>query len=176
MLVLGPAIGYSTSTPCPVTQGPGYCNNRDYNTANSSSVSEVNIRDLKTPVVTEISPIELPIYQQGKIGDITATMPTFKGIKKLDKKDIIVKVLDVYDGNWLSRTRLEDLEKKVLEVVPYGEKIRYSVKFKDSVTTGGIGGGVAGSLSNDPVSGAALPGYHQSTHNPQFIITVYEVE
>jgi hypothetical protein len=149
------------------------------NSVNSSSVGDINVRAInEAPPVSapQINTFELPIYQQGKIGDITATMPEFKGLKKLDKKDIIAKIVAVYDGNWLSRIRLEDLEVAILKNVPQGNKIRYSVKFKDSVTTGGVGGGATGSLSNDPVSGAVLPGYHQSTQNPQFIITVYEIE
>jgi len=145
---------------------------------NSSSVSIVKERELLA--APQIAPWELPAYQNGKIGDYTANLPNFKGLTKLTGKDIVVSVIKVVNGSWLSRIRLEDLEKELIDNKVDGEKVRYTVRFKDSVSTGGIGGGAGGSVANtDGLSsgtGSILPGYHSSTHNPQFIITFYEVE
>jgi hypothetical protein len=125
----------------------------------------------------------IPILQSGRIGDFTNAIPKIKGLKKLDiNTDVIIKVLAVYDGFALWRIRLEDVEEDLIENAAnyQGENIRYSVRFKDSITSAsfGAGGGATASMDNGLIGGASTGsvGYSQSTANPQFIITFYEVE
>jgi len=150
---------------------------------NNTGVSVVTDRPLLT--TPNITPIELPILLNGRIGDYT-TLPKFANpaLIPLDyKKDVVVKVLAIYSGSFLSRIRLEDLEKTLIDKAQ-GLKgnIRYVVQFKDSVTTGGIGGGLSGGSSEQYANGgstgalAVLPGYHTSTANPQFIIKFYQIQ
>ena len=150
---------------------------------NNTGVSVVTDRPLLTP--PSITPIELPILLNGRIGDYT-TLPRFANpaLIPLDyKKDIVIKVLAVYSGSFLSRIRLEDLEKTLIDKAQgLSGNIRYIVQFKDSATTGGIGGGVSGGVAEQYANGgsagglAVLPGYHTSTANPQFIIKFYLVQ
>jgi hypothetical protein len=163
--------------------------------ASSSSSSKADNQNTVAPVQTtsmstyaerdivdtpQVIPMDIPILQSGKIGDYTASLPKIKGLTKLGPNDTIINVIEVYSGWFMSRIRLEDLEKKLIATKIEGAKIRYSVKFKDSATSGGIGGGasVANATMNGVTSaaGSVVPGYHASTANPQFIITYYEVE
>ena len=105
-------------------------------------------------------------------------------LRKFDpEKDVIVKVLDVYFGNPFSRITYDEIEsyllKKADKYDAHRSKIRYSVKYQDSVITAGVGGG--GAISSGAVdgltstTGAILPGVTKSTANPIFIISFYEI-
>jgi hypothetical protein len=154
--------------------------------SNQNTVAPVQSTDIN--MVTErgviatpqIVPMEIPILQSGKIGDYTSVLPKIKGLTKLGPTDTVVDIVAVYDGWFMSRIRLADLEKKLIATKIAGAKIRYSVKFKDSASSGGIGGGIAGANATvnglTSVAGSVLPGYHSSTADPQFIITYYCVE
>lgn len=121
---------------------------------------------------------EVPILQGGKIGDVTEALPDFFGIKKLAKGEKIKKVVKVLNGGWFSNIRLEDVPSAILEGVPAGAKIRYSVWAKDGVTAVTTGGGIAASQSvgANAATGSILPGWASSNANPVFVIFVYEVE
>ena len=132
----------------------------------------------------DIFPINVPISQGGKIGDITAIMPKFDNpvLTPLDKNDIIVSVLDVYDGYIPSRIKYEEVETLALRYAKHYkgmEDIRYSVKYKDKVWGLGAGsGGAAGIGSNDGLTGGGIvgiTGYTESTTDPNFYITFYKV-
>lgn len=137
--------------------------------------------------VPNIVPYETPLIQGGKMGDFTGALPQILGIKALDKaKDVVVKVVVIYNGNIFSRIRLAEVEETLLESVANLksegrklDKIRYQVWWLDSASSGGVGGGFAGGMSGaDPVAGTAsiLPGYHVSTFNPQFVIKFFEIQ
>jgi hypothetical protein len=149
---------------------------------NGQSISPSQSIDIKGEAVDaiQINAINIPLYQNGTIGDITSTMANFKGLKKLSNHDIIVKVLKVEYGNVFSRIKLQDLESKIVATKIVGDKIRYSVKFKGSVSGFAVGGGAGAARSSTDAlttaSGSILPGYADSTHDPKFIITYYEVE
>jgi hypothetical protein len=151
---------------------------------NGQSISPSQSIDIDTPRdavdAIQINAINIPLYQNGTIGDITSTMANFKGLKKLSNLDIIVKVLKVEYGNVFSRIKLQDLESKIVSTKIVGDKIRYSVKFKGSVSGFAVGGGAGAARSSTDAlttaSGSILPGYADSTHDPKFIITYYEVE
>jgi hypothetical protein len=151
------------------------------NGQNISPAQTVSINAPRPVIDTlQITPIDIPVYQNGKFGDYTSQMPNFKGLRRLATTEVVVKVLDVYEGWKLSRIRLGDLEKKILDTKIAGDKVRYSVKYLDAVSSGGIGGGVdAARASTDGLTSTAasiLPGYHTSGSNPRFIITYYEIE
>jgi hypothetical protein len=169
--------------------------NVNTNTSTSSANSDnknINYGDERDVLNTaQIIPFEIPMYQFGRIGDYTASLPNFANMSKLGASDVILRILEVYSGSWLSRIRFEDLEMALLErrekLQPTIEekkvnvaKIRYRVTYKDGVSSGGVGGGAAGNVANgdglSSATGSVLPGYHSSTHNPQFIITFYEVK
>jgi len=154
--------------------------------ANNSFEANINYNNdrdvLNTP---QVVPFEVPILQGGKIGDMTDVMPNFANpvLIRLTRYDYIVSVLDVYYGNIFSRITYDELEQYLLKKAANYDakkKIRYSVKYKDSVSSGGVGGGVAGSLvSGNGLDGgtlSVLPGIHRSTADPIFIITFYEVK
>lgn len=166
--------------------------NKNFNINDNSNSSSIVVEGDQRELLAapQIAPFDIPVYQLGRIGDYTSQMYNFANMTKLSTADVIVKVLGVYNGSWASRIRLEDLEVALLEkrakldeVIQEKKvdvaKVRYGVKYKDAVSSGGMGGGAAGSLSFDGLSsatGSVLPGYHSSTHNPQFIITFYEVK
>lgn len=152
------------------------------------STSSVKI-DSKSAVIIppEINPMNIPILQNGRIGDMTAAMPLFADISltPLGKNDRIVEVLDIYTGNLFSRITYDEVESYLIsKAKKYAGKknVRYSVKFQDSAISSGVGGGLAGSLTSSngldasTGVGAILPGVHRSTANPVFIITFYRVQ
>ena len=122
---------------------------------------------------------DVPILQTGKIGDFTGAVPNIGGLKPLMNEKVI-KVIAVYSGSIFWRIRLEDVVSKLIEKGSiYTEgKIRYSIWFKDSVTSGCVGLPMSGAASDNGMSGSigSTNGYCQSTSNPQFIISFYEVE
>lgn len=130
---------------------------------------------LAAPTVTAQ---EVPILQGGKIGDVTAALPDFFGIQKLAQGEKIVRVIRVLNGGWFTKIRLEDVPSAILEGVPAGAKVRYSVWAKDGVTAVTTGGGIAASQSvgANAATGSILPGWASSNANPVFVIFVYEVK
>lgn len=172
------------------SQAQAQLQNNNQNISPTQTTSVYNVQERELLAAPEVNPISIPIIQNGRIGDMTSEMPRFanKGLTKLNKeKDVIVHILKVYTGGWFTSVRLEDLEVDLMEQVNELDqekiekgKVRYSVKYKDSASSNGIGGGVASSVSSngglDASTGSILPGYHDSTANPKFIITFYEVE
>jgi hypothetical protein len=147
----------------------------------------------------EVFPVNVPILQSGKIGDVTAILPEFdnpalvklvvndirdsKGVV-LIKHDIVVKVLDVYYGYWCDRITYEEVESYLISKASNYDgskgKIRYSVKYKDAshaLAVGG-GGGASGISNEYPISGTGIVGVGGvwAVHSPYFIITFYEVK
>jgi hypothetical protein len=122
---------------------------------------------------------DVPILQTGKIGDFTGAVPNIGSLKPLMNEKVI-RVVAVYSGSIFWRIRLEDVVSKLIEKGSiYTEgKIRYSIWFKDSVTSGCVGLPMSGAASDNGMSGSigSTNGYCQSTSNPQFIISFYEVE
>ena len=122
------------------------------------------------------------------MGDFTTALPKLYGIKPLDKeKDVVVKVVGIFNGGVFTSIRLPEIEEelfaaigKIKESGISMDKIRYQVWWLDAASSAGIGGGVAGGMSGstDPITGAAaiLPGYHVSTFNPAFILKFFEVK
>jgi hypothetical protein len=175
-----------------INKNYNYNENKNWNSNTNENTASVEIAGDQRELLAapQIVPFDIPVYQAGKIGDYTSQMYNFANIIKLSPAETIVKVLGVYNGSWFSRIRLEDLEVALLnkraeltDVLQTRKidvaKVRYSVKYKDAVASSGVGGGGAGSLAFDGLSsatGSVLPGYHASTHNPQFIITFYEVK
>ena len=149
----------------------------------SPSLSVINPQNLlPAPEVSVLIPL-----QGGKVGDWTATMPMFDNsalVKFNPNKDIVVKILDVYFGNPFSRITYEEVEQYLLnKASAYDgtkDKIRYTVKYQDSVITSGLGGGGAISATGNDggvgSSGSIVPGISKSTANPIFIITFYEIK
>jgi hypothetical protein len=146
------------------------------------------VQNVNTPAMLqapEINPFYLMPLQGGRVGDATGILPRFANaaLVKLTANDVVVKILDVYFGNPFSRITYDELESYLLNKASKYDatkkKIRYSVKFQDSVITSGMGGGAA--LSNSGAdgtmssTGSILPGISKSTANPIFIITFYEV-
>jgi hypothetical protein len=132
----------------------------------------------------DIFPINVPIIQGGKIGDVTAIMPKFDNpaLTPLGKNDIIIDVLDVYDGYIVSRIKYQEVETLALKYAKNYkgmEDIRYSVKYKDKVWgLGANGGGSTAIGSHDGLTGGGLvgiTGYTESTTDPNFYITFYHV-
>ena len=123
----------------------------------------------------------IPILLNGKIGEYKLPYKV-AGLKKLTENDTVTKILGVYDGSIFWRIRLEDVEVELFANATNhkGDNVRYLINFKDSVTSASIGAGGGGSFSMDNglIGGAATgsTGYSQSTANPQFIITFYEVQ
>ena len=154
---------------------------------NGQTVAPVQV--VNTPSMLqapEINPFYLMPLQGGKVGDATNTMPQFDNpaLRPLQKNDRVVKVLDVYFGNIFSRITYEEVEEYLLKKAEKYDgkkgKIRYSVKYQDSVITTGMGGGasLSGSGNEGTMSstGSILPGASKSTANPIFFITFYEVK
>jgi hypothetical protein len=151
----------------------------------------------------EVFPVNVPIMQGGKIGDVTSIMPKFKnlaltplqredvytknekGVFTLVKKaDVIVKVFPPYYGYWCDRITYEEVEEYLISKAENYDgskgKIRYSVKYKDAshaLAVGG-GGGASGISNEYPISGTGVLGVGGvwAVHDPYFIITFYEVE
>ena len=155
------------------------------NNSFKSNISISNVEERELLAAPQISPFSIPILQGGKIGDMTEAMPNFASpvLTKLTRYDYIVGILDVYYGSVFSRITYDELESYLLKKsskYDVNKKIRYSVKYQDSVMSGGVGGGVAGSLASsnglESTTGSILPGIHRSTANPIFIITFYEVK
>lgn len=147
---------------------------------NNQSIAPVQnvITEAPRLAAPTVSAQEIPILQGGKIGDVTAAIPDFFGLTKLAQGEKIVKVLKVLNGSWFTKIRLEDVPEAILEGVPAGAKVRYSVWAKDGVTSVTTGGGIAASQSmgGQAATGAILPGWASSTANPAFVIFVYEVK
>lgn len=123
---------------------------------------------------------DVPILQTGKIGDFTGAVPNIGGLKPLMNEKVI-RVVAVYSGSIFWRIRLEDVVSKLIEKGSIHNEegnIRYSIWFKDSVTSGCVGLPMSGAASDSGMSGSigSTNGYCQSTANPQFIITFYEVQ
>jgi len=124
---------------------------------------------------------DVPILQTGKIGDFTDSLPKIGGLDPLKKDDQVIRVAAVYSGNVFWRIRFEDV---VIALIEKGSihiqegNIRYSVWFKDSVTSGCVGLPMSGAASDNAMSGSigSTNGYCQTTANPQFVITFYEVK
>jgi hypothetical protein len=124
---------------------------------------------------------EVPLLQSGKIGDYTKSLPRISGLKPLGENDVVVSVLGTHSGVFFWRIRLEDVVGELIDLKEdyQGEKVRFNVMFKDSVTSGCAGAPLSGTaVSQNGVAGAIgiTNGYCQSTANPQFIITFYEIE
>jgi hypothetical protein len=146
----------------------------------------------------DIYPVNVPILQNGKIGDVTAMMPKFanpvliplqredyynKEGKLIREADVVIAVLDVYDGYIPSRIKFEELETLALKYAKHYtgmEDIRYSVKYKDKVWGLGAGSGGSGAIgSNDGLTGGGIvgmTGYSESTADPNFYISFYLVK
>ena len=133
-----------------------------------------------------VIPFEIPIIQNGKMGEFTAALPKMLGLAPLNKeKDTVVKVVGVYNGWVLNRIRLADIEKRLFEYIAdlkadgiNMSNVRYQVWWQDAATSGGAGGGAAIGTSGVDGSGAlsVLPGYHESTFNPRFVIKFFLVQ
>jgi len=147
---------------------------------NNQSIAPVQnvITESNRLAAPSINSAEVPILQGGKIGDVTAALPDFFGIQKLAQGEKIVKVIKVLNGSWFTKIRLEDVPEAILEGVPAGSKVRYSVWAKDGVTAVTTGGGIAASQSvgANAATGSILPGWASSNANPVFVIFVYEVK
>lgn len=155
--------------------------NENTNTATSyNSLSITNERELFNGNFG--GQFEIPIYQQGKIGNYTKAIPAIKGLVKLADNEVILEVLDVVDGIPGWRVRLEDVAVKLIAYRDdyKDKKVRYYVEFKDAVTAVGAGGNssIGGSMDNGLMSGGLgiMPGFHENVHNPRFIIYFVEVE
>lgn len=155
-------------------------------TMQGNSQSVINEKEyLPTP---NINPYITPLISNGRMGDFTTALPKLDGIKPLDKeKDVVVKVVGIFNGGVFTSIRLPEIEEelfaaigKIKESGISMDKIRYQVWWLDAASSAGIGGGVAGGMSGstDPITGAAaiLPGYHVSTFNPAFILKFFEVK
>ena len=155
-------------------------------TIQGNSQSVINEKEyLPTP---NINPYITPLISNGRMGDFTTALPKLDGIKPLDKeKDVVVKVVGIFNGGVFTSIRLPEIEEelfaaigKIKESGISMDKIRYQVWWLDAASSAGIGGGVAGGMSGstDPITGSAaiLPGYHVSTFNPAFILKFFEVK
>jgi hypothetical protein len=145
-----------------------------------TSIQYNNPRQAMAAPTTFSEPI--PLLMNGSVGDVTESMPAFRGIKKLSKTDVITGILGVYKGNIFNRIRYEDIETEVL--TDYAKiqtsdpgSIRYTVKFKGSVQGAGTSGGLSGALGgvSSVASASLLPGINRSTYDPMFFITFYTV-
>lgn len=133
-----------------------------------------------------VIPFEIPIIQNGKMGEFTQALPKMLGLTPLDKgKDTVIKVVGIFDGWVLNRIRLADIEEKLFEYVEdlkadgvKMENVRYQVWWQDAASSGGAGGGSAIGTSGTDGSGAlsVLPGYHESTFDPRFIIKFFLIQ
>lgn len=133
-----------------------------------------------------VIPFEIPIIQNGKMGEFTTALPKMLGLAPLNKeKDTVVKVVGVYNGWVLNRIRLADVEEKLFEYVEdlkadgvKMDNVRFQVWWQDAATSGGVGGGSAIGTSGTDGSGAlsVLPGYHESTFDPRFIIKFFLIQ
>ena len=104
----------------------------------------------------------------------------------LDKtKDTVIKIVGVYNGWVLNRIRLADIEERLFEYVAELKadginmsNVRYQVWWQDAASSGGAGGGSAIGTSGTDGSGAlsVLPGYHESTFDPRFIIKFFLIQ
>jgi len=133
-----------------------------------------------------IIPFEIPIIQNGKMGEFTQALPKMAGLTPLDKtKDTVIKIVGVYNGWVLNRIRLADIEERLFEYVAELKadginmsNVRYQVWWQDAASSGGAGGGSAIGTSGTDGSGAlsVLPGYHESTFDPRFIIKFFLIQ
>jgi len=140
---------------------------------------------------TTIIPNPVPLIQGGRVGDVTAQMPTFAyvGLTPLAKGDKVID-LKVKSGSIFDRIRLEDIE---LDLIAFykgtiggdwkPEKMRYLVQYKDSVFGAAMsGGGQAGTsaLSNTGVgfqgSGGIIPSVGRSTADPMYVLKLYLIQ
>lgn len=133
-----------------------------------------------------VIPFEIPIIQNGKMGEFTQALPKMAGLTPLDKtKDTVIKIVGVYNGWVLNRIRLADIEERLFEYVAELKadginmsNVRYQVWWQDAASSGGAGGGSAIGTSGTDGSGAlsVLPGYHESTFDPRFIIKFFLIQ
>lgn len=122
--------------------------------------------------------MQLKHLYSGKIGDFTGAVPNIGGLKPL-VNETVIKVIAVYSGNIFWWIRLEDVVTTLIEKgVGLEGNVRYSIWFKDGVTSGCVGLPLSGSAVDNGMSGSigSTNGYCQSTSNPQFVITFYEVK
>lgn len=125
-----------------------------------------------------VTPQDVPMLQGGKFGDVTGAMPEFFGLKPLARGEKIVKVIKVLNGGWFTKIRLEDVPVALMEGIPEGANVRYSIWVKDGASSVTTGGGIAGSLAGaqGAGTGAILPGWASSNADPVFVIFVYIVK
>jgi hypothetical protein len=180
VMVIATHVAYATQpAPQPVnqqqTQGQG-----------QMQYQNVTIRPLVTqpsnlPTTPDVYPASIPILAS-TIGTYPAPLFANKLLTPFDyKKDVIVSVIDVFNGGWFTNINLEELEVEMLskaaliadKVNGQENKVRVMVQYKGSSYGAGVGGGgsAANMLGNGSVgTGAILPGYNTSTYDPKFIL------
>jgi len=143
---------------------------------NFPGVGEIRERILVPP---EAHPINIPIYQNGKITNWNDYLEIpIEGATYLKKGEVVKKVITVLKGNPLWRIRAEDVLSKIIDNKIEGEKVRYFVIKKGSVSGIGFspGGAASAPIGNGMGTVIAPLGFASSTVDDEFYITFVEIK
>ena len=143
--------------------------------------SYINERELMVAAVANY--LELPIYQNGVVGNYNNNLPAIYGLKKLKDGEEIDEVVDQFNGIPIWRYRLEEVVPLIVKIKKdyVGQTdIRFVVWYKGSVVNAGISSSTTITASMDlglmaGNSGGAF-GYGESTTDPKFYIHIVRIK
>lgn len=143
--------------------------------------SYINERELMVAAVANY--LELPIYQNGVVGNYNNNLPAIYGLKKLKDGEEIDEVVDQFNGIPIWRYRLEEVVPLIVKIKKdYAGQtdIRFVVWYKGSVVNAGISSSTTITASMDlglmaGNSGGAF-GYGESTTDPKFYIHIVRIK